>query len=574
MASSSKRDEYRRAMELEEARKAGMAPAAVDEDGKEINPHIPQFMTSAPWYMTSDGPTLKHQRNWNQEKQDKERKASGWYDRGAKTFQATKYRKGACQNCGAMTHKTRDCVERPRAKGARWTNKNIAADEKVQNVKLGFEGKRDRWNGYDSRDYAKVQQRFEKIEGLKQEQAKKKELEERFSKKASDEAAAADKGGHGGAAASAAGEDGDKEFLQDDAEEAGFNKVEKRVNTTAGGATGTVRNLRIREDTAKYLLNLDTNSAHYDPKSRSMRADPNPHLSDSDNRFRGDHHLLQEGEVQAWNRLILHSQGLSGTASESHLQALPSQAELLFKDFKAKKGKVAAKSKTNIEDKYGNAASREAPDQRLLFGQTERYVEYNRRGQVVKGEEVKVLSRYEEDVLVNNHTSVWGSWWKEGVWGYACCRQTVKNSYCTGLAEEGGEDEAERERAAMAAAPRAALPSQKDRKGKGAAGGVASSSSANDRFKGASKAWGEHDKEVVLDKGKLKKALAKLDREERDRAAQGLEAVEASKDERKRGYNSLAANDNSDMTAEEMEAYRMKKMRADDPMLKFKDQDL
>jgi len=37
-----------------------------------------------------------------------------------------------------------------------------------------------------------------------------------------------------------------------------------------------VRNLRIREDTAKYLLNLDTNSAHYDPKSRSMREDPNP----------------------------------------------------------------------------------------------------------------------------------------------------------------------------------------------------------------------------------------------------------------------------------------------------------
>jgi pre-mRNA-processing factor SLU7 len=37
-----------------------------------------------------------------------------------------------------------------------------------------------------------------------------------------------------------------------------------------------VRNLRIREDTAKYLLNLDANSAHYDPKSRSMREDPNP----------------------------------------------------------------------------------------------------------------------------------------------------------------------------------------------------------------------------------------------------------------------------------------------------------
>lgn len=36
----------------------------------------------------------------------------------------------------------------------------------------------------------------------------------------------------------------------------------------------TVRNLRIREDTAKYLRNLDPNSAHYDPKTRSMRENP------------------------------------------------------------------------------------------------------------------------------------------------------------------------------------------------------------------------------------------------------------------------------------------------------------
>lgn len=30
----------------------------------------------------------------------------------------------------------------------------------------------------------------------------------------------------------------------------------------------------IREDTAKYLRNLDPKSAYYDPKTRSMREDP------------------------------------------------------------------------------------------------------------------------------------------------------------------------------------------------------------------------------------------------------------------------------------------------------------
>lgn len=60
-------------------------------------------------------------------------------------------------------------------------------------------------------------------------------------------------------------------------------------------------------------------------------------------------------------------------------------------------------------------------------------------GRVIKGQEVKARSRYEEDVLVNNHTAVWGSWWHEGTWGYACCHSAVKNSYCTGKVRgEGG----------------------------------------------------------------------------------------------------------------------------------------
>jgi pre-mRNA-processing factor SLU7 len=43
--------------------------------------------------MNTDKPTLKHQRNWKQQLEDSKQ----WYDRGAKTFQATKYRKGACE---------------------------------------------------------------------------------------------------------------------------------------------------------------------------------------------------------------------------------------------------------------------------------------------------------------------------------------------------------------------------------------------------------------------------------------------------------------------------------------------
>ena len=60
--------------------------------------------------------------------------------------------------------------------------------------------------------------------------------------------------------------EGDEEKYADQADMAG-QKFDPKTRTT-------VRNLRIREDTAKYLYNLDPNSAFYDPKTRSMRENP------------------------------------------------------------------------------------------------------------------------------------------------------------------------------------------------------------------------------------------------------------------------------------------------------------
>ncbi|KAL3638144.1 hypothetical protein CASFOL_018014 [Castilleja foliolosa] len=40
------REDHRKQLELEEGRKAGLAPAELDDDGNEIKPHIPQYMSA------------------------------------------------------------------------------------------------------------------------------------------------------------------------------------------------------------------------------------------------------------------------------------------------------------------------------------------------------------------------------------------------------------------------------------------------------------------------------------------------------------------------------------------------
>lgn len=113
-----------------------MAPASVGSkstvDWEEINTHVPLYMKQAPWYAKSEEPdNLKHQRK---QKESLQSNINLCYDRGAKTFQADQYRKGACENCEAMSHNANSCMERPRKRRAILTNMRIAADEKIEKI--------------------------------------------------------------------------------------------------------------------------------------------------------------------------------------------------------------------------------------------------------------------------------------------------------------------------------------------------------------------------------------------------------------------------------------------------------
>ncbi|GMH20884.1 hypothetical protein Nepgr_022726 [Nepenthes gracilis] len=528
------REDHRKQLELEEARKAGLAPAEVDEDGKEINPHIPQYMSSAPWYLNSERPSLKHQRKWKSDPNY----TKSWYDRGAKIFQADKYRKGACENCGAMTHDVKSCMERPRKVGAKWTGKHIAPDEKIEHFELDYEGKRDRWNGYDAATYARVIERYEA-----RDEARRKYLKEQQLKKLEEKNNKVD--GEEGEEGVIEDDDDDDDALKvdeakvDESKQMDFAKVEKRVRTTGGGSTGTVRNLRIREDTAKYLLNLDVNSAYYDPKTRSMREDPLPDADPNEKFYVGDNQNRISGQALEFKQLNVHAWEAFEKGQDIHMQAAPSQAELLYKNFKINKDKLKSQLRETIMEKYGNAAAEEEIPKELLLGQSERQVEYDRAGRIIKGQETALpKSKYEEDLYINNHTSVWGSWWKDFQWGYKCCKQTIRNSYCTGAA---GIEAAEAAGELMKA-------------------NIARKEAAEEKTTSVEEkrlaTWGtDVPDDLVLNQEKLAEALKKEEVRKREE-----------RDERKRKYN---VKWNDEVTPEDMEAYRMKKIHHDDPMKDF-----
>lgn len=511
------RDDYRKAKELEELRKSGAAPPEVDDEGMMINPHIPQYISAKPWYLDNQRPGLKHQRMTafkpGSESNVTQSSFTEHYQRGRVSESApTKFLPGSCTNCGATSHKAKDCCERPRKKGAVLTGKDLMPAERVQEIQFTYDAKRDRYNGYDPREYSSVIKRFEvtelerkkkKLQELdeafeaerQEEERKRKEEEEKKSNEGSAAAAAASSSAAAGestAAAPATGEVIPGQGLSADATDARrlramkkqerLKKLVKKAqkaassNNTAsikGEASDTdsdsdadsdsdddmkdlgeviqkqdvaqritVRNLRIREQTAKYLLNLDPNSAHFDPKTRSMRENPFPDKNPEDLIYAGDNFVRTQGQVKNIKSLQSFVWEAADRGNEGvHVQALPSQAEKLFQEYQAKKDALKQSRKAAILDKYGAPVAESKPSKELLMSVNENYVEYDETGKVIKGLEKSIpKTKYLEDVRENGHKAVWGSWWKQsapgatGIWGYACCHQTIRHAICTGEA--------------------------------------------------------------------------------------------------------------------------------------------
>jgi len=643
------------ARELAEARASGAIAPAVDVNtNKIINPHNPEFITKRPWYLgnNDEGPSLDHQaldpstsgdkavlsmvsadRLVREERRrEKEKRKKQQFEVGM-WVEALRGNKGTYKMCQIVKLGKKDTlfdlkyedgtIERkvkfkPKSKGGGMFKPRIRMTKtgtrtlKIDEAKYGkesYDAKRDKYMGYDADSHTKkVEQVFrdreEMRKQLREEQKRKRQREreangnenananaQQTAPVLSDMDSDVDSDAEGGGESDESGD----EFAQ---------KEEKLFTTRLarqGGVGGaqmkvTARNLRIREDTAKYLRNLDTNSAYYDPKSRSMRDNPNPEVLPEESQFVGDNFARISGDAVKLAETQLFAWDASDKGvSELHPQANPSQAELLKKKFQTKSAEIRIQKKKTVLDRYGGqeyldgsgglagaleekktpgVVAGAAAERKIRFGVSMEKAEYGLDGRVLTSGSgngdgksnnrtmVAQASKYEEDVFANGHTTVWGSYFHTGAWswGYADDHSLLKNSYCTGSVGRAANDEANEMQYGTGLAGSAALA-----QARGMLGAVAGDQSKSSKHSmeppfSRSKLYGEADPTAKLDRDKVRAALDKLDRADPN-------GGDSRKTATKRKYNSMNAE--TDVTAEEMEAYRMRKEVRSDPMAKI-----
>ena len=496
----------------------------------------------------------------------------------------------------------------PRMRVTRTGNRSFTVD-KSKSGKETYDSKRDAYHGVEMEGHMKVmEEKYREREALRKEQRRrereeaKKNMEAEKEEKKKNENL--DKDEFERDSDSDSDYDSDADNKDDDGwsseDEVVQHDDEAKMFTTRlarqGGVGGaqmkvTARNLRIREDTAKYLRNLDPNSAYYDPKSRSMRDNPYANndegnmaqaqqtaeslgfAGDNFTRISGDAVQLAETQLFAWD-----AEKKLGTEGVVHVQADPSKAELMRKQVERKGEEIKDRKRKMVLDKYGgeeyldkNDKNATGGERATRFGVSHAEQEYNRDGlnaNTAGGKQktrVAIPCKYEEDVFTNGHTAVWGSYFHKGAfkWGYADDHSLIKSSYGTGINGRIANDESNELTYGSGVAGSAMLASARKMlevipKGNATALGD------TDKFKPnqQSKLYGEAvDQHKEFDKDKINEAMRR----------QQLQEDAYSKEGKKKKYNSLSAD--VDVTEEDMEAYRLRKGRgAEDPLANLGDE--
>ncbi|KAG5510841.1 hypothetical protein JKF63_07913 [Porcisia hertigi] len=399
---SSVRQMLRQQRELQEMRKFGLAPLAVDtETHQEISPNIPEFISRAPWYYGATGPTLVHQRKQSDgtTTQVPVDVLDEKVDRIVVKGQATRFTAGACKNCGSRTHKTSECYQAKKKVGSVYTNRVTGEDiETHQEVKT-YSQKRDRFVGEVGVDL---------MGGVRQ----------------SEEA--------------------------DDVDVSAPATARHRPEDVFGSRTAQHGGAEVKE-LPKYLHNLDQQDGlFFDPKTGSMRANPN--AGDSTNTFRGDLERYRTGDF--YNYVESQYRFLTGKSKSfvdfefddemrrSHEQPSQQQQDQHGTGGPVAKTLVETPQDVLLRSLYGTGAPTfdtdlppvSAPENKTSPPSTSSALPIGSPAPTASAAATAHSSIQEASLswvpTRNGHAAVYGSYFDpiSFRWGYACCRAIGKDA--------------------------------------------------------------------------------------------------------------------------------------------------
>ncbi|CUS22571.1 LAQU0S06e01068g1_1 [Lachancea quebecensis] len=309
---------------------------------RQENVHIPKYIKDQPWFYKSstkgseeNEDYLAHHRRHNRPDSDLDidnnaepkvgRGITDAYEQHTEVSRP-RFAKAKCLNCGAGDHISRDCLEAPRKRRA-------GPEAQVRTTVIrrtesdgNWDARRDRWFGYEGKEYETVLQKWEDNAAKQREQAA-----------------------------------GDKDIADElDTDEEielaalGLFKDEATGAVAADDEQGSKlrTSVRLREDRAAYLDDINSETINYDPKSRLYKSDT---LGEVDSESKMFHrHLTGESlELSKLSRFAREKTLESGIRDEMEdeaktrhvLVANPTKYELLMKK---EKGSVPLKT----EDLY------------------------------------------------------------------------------------------------------------------------------------------------------------------------------------------------------------------------------
>lgn len=318
------------------------------------NEHIPKYIKSQPWYyqsLNSNDYLIHHRQSQDKKKlfdikNNREAKVGGGInDKFVKkqVINVENYNKYKtqttehkfCENCGQMGHLKKDCLERPR----KIRNKNVPVrngneqeeDKTVLTIRddedLDWDAKKDRWYGYTGEDYDSI---VHKWQASNNEVTSKSVTSNEY--------------------------DQDEEIelfklgLMKDAKgllrQREFSEQERNLGRTT---------VRLREDKAAYLNDINSFRMKYDPKSRVYKSASTGYIDSKTKMFR--RHLTGEGlqleQLSRFNRKYVRQQGINDSLQDERkiehvLIANPTKYEKLMKETKKQQQEIS-KSKAPID---------------------------------------------------------------------------------------------------------------------------------------------------------------------------------------------------------------------------------